>query len=81
MVWFSVVVQVRATPGGVVQCGGAGEGYTGRCGSVWWCRRGLHRVVWFSVVVRVRATPGGVVQCGGAGEGYTGWCGSVWWCR
>ena len=38
MVWFSVVVQVRAIPGGVVQCGGAGEGYTGRCGSVWWCR-------------------------------------------
>ena len=52
MVWFSVVVQVRATPGSVVQCGGAGEGYTrwcgsvrgagegytGWCGSVWWCR-------------------------------------------
>ena len=36
--WFSVVVQVRATRGGVVQCGGAGEGYTGQCGSVWWCR-------------------------------------------
>ena len=29
---------MRATPGGVVQCGGVGEGYTAHCGSVWWCR-------------------------------------------
>ena len=58
---------MRATPGGVVQCGGAGEGYTRRCGSVRGAGEG--------------ATPGGVFKCGGAGEGYTGWYGSLWWCR
>ncbi|KAK1788274.1 hypothetical protein P4O66_016722 [Electrophorus voltai] len=97
-VWYSVVGEVRAGgEGGVVLCGGRGQGrWRRRCGTLWWEWSGqvkkevwysvvgeVEKEVWYSVVGEVRAGgEGSVVLCGGRGHGrWRRRCGSLWWER